>query len=213
VEQHFEEAFCIVVFIMPDSFIQSFLKDNIPAQAPSPDDTPPIIPVYDDDRLRGFYHSILPYFISSFGVPEDILELKFKELLLHMLHNPANRQLHTHLLHIKAQPVTPIQQVMETNFAYNLDIEAYARMTNRSVSSFKRDFGAVYGTSPGKWLISKKLAQAKKMLIQTDDAISSVAFDCGFENPAHFCRLFKQKTGTTPLAYRKKAGKKAVLAF
>lgn len=212
IEQHFEEPFCIVVFIMPDSFIHSFLNEYAIGKTSDPDHTPPIISVYDDEMIKGFYQSILPYFVSADNLPEEIIELKFKELLLCVLRNPANRDLHTHFLNIKEHPVTPIKQIMETNFAYNLNIEAYARMTNRSVSSFKRDFQAIYKTSPGRWLIEKKLARAKKMLMETNDTISSVAFDSGFENVAHFSRLFKQKNGVTPMEYRKRVAEKFALA-
>lgn len=212
VEQHFYEAFCIVVFIMPDSFIHSFLKEYLPGKKAEPDLTSPIISVYDDEMIKGFYQSILPYFASSENIPEQIIELKFKELLLYILRNPANEDLHTHLLNIKEHPVTPIKKIMESNFAYNLSIEAYAKMTNRSVSSFKRDFQSIYKTSPGRWLIEKKLGHAKKLLMQTDDSVSSLAFDSGFENTAHFCRLFKQKTGVTPLEYRKQIVERALLA-
>jgi AraC-like DNA-binding protein len=101
---------------------------------------------------------------------------------------------------------------MEANYAYNLTIDAYARLTNRSVSSFKRDFQALYKTSPGRWLIDKKLDRAKQLLLQTAQAITDVAFDSGFENTAHFSRLFKQKTGITPMEFRKKATERRVLA-
>ena len=212
VEQFFDEPFCIVVFIMPDSFIQSFLKDYAPNRKPAASKTPPIISVFDDAMIRSFYQSIIPYFVSAENVQEDILELKFKELLLHILHNPDNDELYSHFVSIKGQGTTPIQDIMETNYAYNLSIEAYARMTNRSVSSFKRDFQAIYKTSPGRWLMDKKLDHAKKLLIQTNDAIASVAFDSGFENTAHFSRIFKQKTGITPMEYRKKAASHSVIA-
>ena len=138
-------------------------------------------------------------------MPEDILELKFKELLLSILHNPDNAELKNYFLALRDQATSAIQDIMEHNFAYNLSIEAFARMTNRSVSSFKRDFQNLYKTSPGRWLMDKKLAHAKKLLLQTDNCISDVAFDSGFENAAHFSRLFKQKTGVTPMEYRKKA--------
>ena len=206
VEQHYDEPFCIVVFIMPDSFIRSFLQDyslNVKAKQ---DTSTPIIPVYDDEMIRGFYQSVLPYFVSSEKVPEEILELKFKELLLHLVHNPSNEDLRNHFHYIHENPATPIQHIMETNFSYNLRIEAYAKMSNRSVSSFKRDFQSLFHTTPGKWLAEKKLENARRLLLQTDLAIADVAFDSGFENIAHFCRLFKQKTGITPMEYRKKAG-------
>ncbi|HEX7847108.1 MAG TPA: AraC family transcriptional regulator [Chitinophagaceae bacterium] len=211
VEQFFDEPFCIVVFIMPDSFIQSFLKDYGSGKQPAIAKTPPIISVYDDIMIRSFYQSVIPYFATTEKVAEDIIELKFKELLLYILHNPANEELHSHFLTIKGQAQTPIEDIMETNFAYNLGIEAYARMTNRSVSSFKRDFQAIYKTTPGRWLMDKKLEHAKKLLIQTTDPIASVAFDSGFENTAHFSRLFKQKTGVTPMEFRKKAEERSVL--
>ena len=212
IEQHFEEPFCIVVFIMPDSFIRSFLQDYSPREKAKPDTTPPIIPIYDDEMIRGFYQSILPYFVSSEKVPEVILELKFKELLLHLLHNPGNEGLRSHFQYINDHPVTPIKHIMETNFAYNLRIEAYAKMTNRSVSSFKRDFQSLFHTTPGRWLTEKKLEKARELLLQTGNSISDVAFDSGFENTAHFSRLFKQKTGITPMEYRKKADQRLMQA-
>ena len=213
VEQFFDEPFCIVVFIMPDTFIQTFLQDYANDEKPSGMATPPVISIQDDIMTRNFYQSIIPYFAATDNVPEDILELKFKELLLSILHNPANEQLHQHLLSIKGQTATSIQSIMDTNYAYNLNIEAYARMTNRSVSSFKRDFQAIYKTTPGRWLMEKKLNHARKLLVQTNDAVASIAFDSGFENTAHFSRIFKQKTGATPLEYRKRASERAVMAI
>jgi AraC-like DNA-binding protein len=102
--------------------------------------------------------------------------------------------------------------MMETNFAYNLGIEEYAKMTNRSVSSFKRDFRSIFKTTPGRWLTEKKLAHAKKLLLQSEKTIAGAAFDSGFENTAHFSRLFKQKTGFTPMEYRKRMLQKEMLA-
>lgn len=212
IEQHFEEPFCIVVFIMPDSFIRSFLRDYTPSEQPKPDTSSPIFPIYDNEMIRDFYTSILPYFVLSSQVPEEIVELKFKELLLHLLHNPANDDLRNHLHYINQHPDTPIQHIMETNFAYNLRIEAYAKMTNRSVSSFKRDFQSLFNTTPGRWLTEKKLENARKLLLQTDKSISDIAFESGFENTAHFSRLFKQKSGTSPLDYRRRAGEKRLQA-
>jgi AraC family transcriptional regulator, exoenzyme S synthesis regulatory protein ExsA len=213
VEQFYDEPFCIVVFVMPDSFICSFLKDYAPSRPATQKDTAPVISIYGDEMIKNFYQSIIPYFVAADNVPEEILELKFKELLLHVLHNPANEELHNYFLSVKDQAQTSISEIMETNFPYNLSIDAYAKMTNRSVSSFKRDFQSIYKTTPGRWLIEKKLGHAKKLLFQSDNTIASIAFESGFENTAHFSRLFKQKTGLTPMEYRRKVADKEALAF
>lgn len=149
IEQHFNEPFCIVVFIMPDTFIKSFLEDYASGEKAAESQGPHIISVCDDVMIRNFYQSVIPYFASAGKIPEDLLELKFKELLLHILHNPANNELRNYLLCVRDQKCSPIMEFMENNYAYNLGIEAYARMTNRSVSSFKRDFQSVYNMAPG----------------------------------------------------------------
>lgn len=43
---------------------------------------------------------------------------------------------------------------------------------------------------------------AKNILVQTDRSVSEIAYSLGFEYPQYFSRLFKQKTGHTPLEYR-----------
>jgi AraC family transcriptional regulator, exoenzyme S synthesis regulatory protein ExsA len=202
VEQFFEEVFCVVVFIIPDSFIVSFLDDYLPGEQPAAASKSLIIPVYDDVRIQSFYQSLAPYF-SSDEIPEALLELKFRELMLHILHNPQNKELKNYFLSLRSEKSSPLKEIMEANYAYNLSIEAYAKLTNRSVSSFKRDFQALYQTTPGRWLIEKKLERARRLLLKGNESIASVAFESGFENAAHFSRLFKQKTGLTPLQFRK----------
>lgn len=212
VEQFFEEPFCIVVFIVPDSFIISFLNEYLPEAQSSGKSARLIIPIYDDVRISSFYQSIIPYFASREQVPEAILELKFKELMLSIIHNPDNEELRNYFLQVRDQTNSPISEIMETNYPYNLTLGAYAKLTNRSVSSFKRDFQSIYKTTPGRWLMEKKLTRAKQLLLQSDISIANVAFESGFENTAHFSRLFKQKSGFTPLEYRKRVAEKEVLS-
>jgi AraC-like DNA-binding protein len=46
------------------------------------------------------------------------------------------------------------------------------------------------------------IEQAKNILIQTNQTVSEIAYSLGFEYPQYFSRLFKQKTGKTPLEFR-----------
>ena len=47
------------------------------------------------------------------------------------------------------------------------------------------------------------IESAKNILNNTDHSISEIAYSLGFEYPQYFSKLFKQKTGQTPLEYRK----------
>lgn len=46
------------------------------------------------------------------------------------------------------------------------------------------------------------IEKAKKMLIETDEPINRIATRLGFEYPQHFSKLFKNKTGVSPIEYR-----------
>jgi len=46
------------------------------------------------------------------------------------------------------------------------------------------------------------IEEAKVCLLNTNDSVSEIAYSLGFEYPQYFSKLFKQKTGNTPLEYR-----------
>jgi AraC-like DNA-binding protein len=46
------------------------------------------------------------------------------------------------------------------------------------------------------------IEEAKDILLHSNQSVSEIAFQLGFEYPQYFSRLFKQKTGKTPLEFR-----------
>jgi AraC-like DNA-binding protein len=46
------------------------------------------------------------------------------------------------------------------------------------------------------------IEEAKTLLLNSDKNINEIAFDLGFEYPQYFNKLFKQKTGKTPVEFR-----------
>jgi AraC-like DNA-binding protein len=91
-----------------------------------------------------------------------------------------------------------LMQVMEKNFYLNLEIKEFAKLCGRSLSAFKRDFNFYFRTSPGRWLLARRLQHAHLLLNITDKRPSEIAYECGFENISHFCRAFKEKFGYSP---------------
>ncbi len=53
---------------------------------------------------------------------------------------------------------------MEASYTFNLSINEFARIAQRSVASFKREFYEYYRITPGKWLTHKRLEYAKLLL-------------------------------------------------
>lgn len=49
------------------------------------------------------------------------------------------------------------------------------------------------------------IKEAKNLLLSSENNISEIAYDLGFESPSYFTRLFKKVTGVTPVQYKEKA--------
>jgi transcriptional regulator GlxA family with amidase domain len=95
-----------------------------------------------------------------------------------------------------------LERLMMDNYRYNLKLDEFARLSNRSLSAFKRDFQQLVHTTPGKWLLEKRLDYAKHLLSTTQTSVSDAAFESGFETTAHFSRTFNERFGFRPSVLR-----------
>ena len=116
--------------------------------------------------------------------------------------NFANTALLSYLYSLGNVSRDSIHQVMQNNFAYNLSLPDYAMLCCKSTSTFKRDFKKHFNETPARWIMNKRLDMAKELLENTSLTIIDVGMECGFENPSHFSRVFKGKTGIAPLQFR-----------
>ena len=203
--QFFEDEFCAIFFFLPDEFIQRFLKKNsflldVPQQNLSAQDA--VLRVSPDALLNSYGSSIVSYLTASEPVNEKLIALKFEELLMHLCTQPAHEKLKNYFVSLCQSRTYHMSRVMEENFAYRLKIEEYAQLCHMSLSSFKKAFKDRFRTTPGAWLMERRLDLAVHKLISTDLPIGELAFECGFEDPSHFIRVFKKKYGITPLQYR-----------
>ena len=210
-----EEPFCALMFYVPDSYIQLFLNDKarvFSSVGPTPVSKDLLVNVETNEVLVTFFNSVLSYFYNDRQPPEELLELKFRELLLNIITNPANMELTAYLCKVFLSSTDDLQDIMERNYLYNLSLDECARLCHRSLSKFKRDFDATFGTSPGKWIQEKRLQYARSLLLNSMKPIGDVVLESGFTNVAHFDRVFKKCFGNSPLQYRKKLSTTPVVA-
>ncbi|MCI9034061.1 MAG: helix-turn-helix transcriptional regulator [Lachnospiraceae bacterium] len=66
-----------------------------------------------------------------------------------------------------------------------------------------REFAKYYHDTPLQYLNNIRIEQAKNLLLHSDEKIGVISQMVGIENANHFIRLFKEKTGITPLTYRR----------
>ena len=97
-----------------------------------------------------------------------------------------------------------LREFMEANYRENEPLEQMAAATGRSLSTFRRDFMAEFGTTPSKWLLQKRLAMAYRYIADDHRQPSSFIYEIGFESFSHFSRTFKAQYGILPSDLLKK---------
>jgi AraC family transcriptional regulator, exoenzyme S synthesis regulatory protein ExsA len=196
---------CVMNFFIPDSYLQQIVKEYrsyIPLASTSGKPTESVVQLDITETTRAFFQSMFSYFNTE-SPAENLLELKFKELLLNLITNPQNKDLLAILNNIECNQRPSLLEIMEDNYLYNLTQEDLAKISLRSLPTFKREFKAIFNTTPGKWLLQKRLENANLLLHSTTKAVNEIAFESGFENTTHFSRVFKERYGKSPAHFRK----------
>lgn len=78
----------------------------------------------------------------------------------------------------------------------------FASQLNLSANYLADLLSKYTGKSTQEHIHLKLIDKAKSLLWSTESPISEIAYDLGFEHPSHFTKLFKNKTGYSPKAYR-----------
>jgi AraC family transcriptional regulator, exoenzyme S synthesis regulatory protein ExsA len=204
VEQFFDTEFCFYLFFVSDEFICEVLRTKSTALQASGKDFHPVIPIESSDAVHLFFKSMLPYFNAPQAPDQSLLQLKFRELILILADNKSNEEVLRYFCSLLHAPENvSLQSVMENNFSFNLKMEDFAKLSYRSLSAFKRDFVKFYNTSPGKWLMEKRLIHAKHLLTKSGKSVSDAAFESGFGNMSHFSRAFSRRFGSPPSAMKR----------
>lgn len=89
-----------------------------------------------------------------------------------------------------------------------IQVTDLARTAGLSVSHFSREFQREMGVGPKQYLLSSRLARARRLLLLDDGNITQVAQAAGFASSAHFSSAFRAAFGTTPKAFRHAPGKR-----
>ncbi len=84
------------------------------------------------------------------------------------------------------------------------DVVKFCREMTMSHSQAHRKLSALTGYSATYFIRYVRLAKAKDLLQHPDMSITAIAFDCGFNDPAYFSRVFKLAFGMTPNEWRER---------
>jgi len=93
-------------------------------------------------------------------------------------------------------------EFLNRNYSQMITLSEVAKIANMSDVSFSRFIKKHTGCNFIDSLNDIRLGHVTRMLLDTNQTIAEIAFKCGFNNIANFNRIFKNKKGLTPNAFR-----------
>lgn len=102
----------------------------------------------------------------------------------------------------KASFVKDILIYIGEHYTEHITISKLSKVFHMSPSYISHMFSKEFGISPINYAIDLRLCEAKWLLINTNDSLTSISEKIGYENTAHFSNMFEKRIGCLPLEYR-----------
>jgi signal transduction histidine kinase/CheY-like chemotaxis protein len=106
-----------------------------------------------------------------------------------------------------AQPTSALVKravaYLQQNYSRALSRQEIAHAIGVTENYLSRIFREELGLSPWDFVNRYRIKHAKELLRNTNESVTAIALQVGFENPAYFTRVFRQQTNQSPREYRK----------
>ncbi len=101
------------------------------------------------------------------------------------------------------KPFIDFLKILEENFHRPVSVSFYAEKLFMSSRNLNLICHQVLQKSISEIIQTRKLIEAKNLLITTSKSINEIGFELGYKEKAYFSSIFKKKTGQTPSEFRK----------
>ncbi|MBQ8309204.1 MAG: AraC family transcriptional regulator [Clostridia bacterium] len=143
-----------------------------------------------DERKDGFAFKVIGLAAQFFGTVQE------KQYLARQAYAGRDTQ--------KIHKLKKVLKYIRDNFASEITLDDMARQAGLSTKYFCAFFKNMTGTTPVKYLLAYRVERAARKLLGTDESITRIAYDCGFNDLSYFIKTFKDVKRITPKNYRMK---------
>ncbi len=185
---------CRYIHIIPDNGYVCQILEKLP-------DT---ITVKDTEKYSLLFNDILDEYnksahnanLSVYGRFLTLLSELQKETTLSPITFPKHSNVNTKAIELALNYI-------DENYMNKLTLEKLSQEVFLSPIYFRQLFYDIVGVSPYEYILDKRIEQAKHSLTVTNMSIADISLQSGFSEQSYFGKVFKEKTGRSPLAYRK----------
>jgi AraC family transcriptional regulator len=100
--------------------------------------------------------------------------------------------------------VQRLRTYVDRHLGETIQVSDLSSIARRSTAHFCRAFKRTFGQTPHAYVTGRRLNRAKSLMLESNEPLSVIALLCGFTDQAHLSKLFRQHTGETPGAWRRR---------
>jgi AraC-like DNA-binding protein len=97
-----------------------------------------------------------------------------------------------------------VRDYIELAIAQKLESKELAKLVGLSDCHFSRAFRQSLGIPPHRYVMTRRVAIAARLIQQTDRSLTEIALEVGFSDQSHLTRIFTRMKGETPGLYRRR---------
>lgn len=164
----------------------------------------PIITISEEQRNR--FDVLYEVFVEEFSTPDkiqgDMLQMLLKRLII-MSTRLAKDQLVTKALNNdQVEVIRKFNFLVDMHYRTKRKVSDYAELLFKSPKTLSNLFSIYNQKSPQQIILDRLALEAKRLIHFTDKQSQEIAYELGFNDPAHFSRFFKKMTQMTPSEYK-----------
>ena len=111
----------------------------------------------------------------------------------------------------ESRRVARVKEYVSAHYMENITLEQMSSLANMAPTAFSRYFKLRTGKTLSEYIVDVRLGAAVRRLVDTDEPVSSICFQCGFNTLSNFNRLFRRRKGASPTEFREKYAKTKVI--
>lgn len=142
-------------------------------------------------------------FETQDNIQGEMLRVLLKRLIIKLTRLAKKQYLNNAISEPELDLVRQFSVLVENNYKKLHQVQDYAKLMFKSPKTLSNLFAQNGQKSPLQIISERILLEGKRQLMYTDRPGSEIAFDLGFEEPAHFSRFFKKMEGQSPSDFKK----------
>ncbi|TAI47710.1 helix-turn-helix domain-containing protein [Flagellimonas allohymeniacidonis] len=164
----------------------------------------PIVTIPEEQRRK--FDLWFDVFQEEFSTPDniqgDMLQMLLKRLIIMCTRLAKEQHIVKSLNNEQIDIIRKFSFLVDLNYKTKRKVSDYADMLFKSPKTLSNLF-SIYNQKPPQQIILERITlEAKRLMLFTDKQNQEIAYDLGFNDPAHFSRFFKKMTQMTPSEYR-----------